>query len=174
VDRQVKVRGFRIELGEIEAALAEHEAVQEAVVVEREDTPGDKNLVAYVVASAEAALKAADDDESRNQSVSNWEEVFDETYRQGVEVADPSFNITGWNSSYTGEAIPAEEMREWVEDTVAQIRKLRPRRVLELGCGTGLLLFRWQVSVSTTAALTSRKWRSISLSNTSVNVSGRM
>jgi acyl-coenzyme A synthetase/AMP-(fatty) acid ligase len=100
----VKVRGFRIELGEIEAALAEHEAVQEAVVVEREDTPGDKNSVAYVVASAEAALKAADDDESRNQSVSNWEEVFDETYRQGIEVADPSFNITGWNSSYTGQA----------------------------------------------------------------------
>jgi 2-polyprenyl-3-methyl-5-hydroxy-6-metoxy-1,4-benzoquinol methylase len=75
------------------------------------------------------------------EHVTSWEQVFNETYGQG-EIADPSFNITGWNSSYTGEAIPAEEMREWVADTVAQIRKLGPRRVLELGCGTGLLLFR--------------------------------
>ncbi len=138
----MKVRGFRIELGEIEAALVEHEAVHEAVVVAREDTPGDKHLVAYVVASPEAAFAAEDDDDERSEHVSSWEGVFDETYRQGEDVSDPSFNITGWNSSYTGQPIPAAEMQEWVTDTVTQIRKLEPRRVLELGCGTGLLLFR--------------------------------
>jgi acyl-coenzyme A synthetase/AMP-(fatty) acid ligase/acyl carrier protein len=60
LDHQVKLRGYRIELGEIEFVLNRHPAVQEAIALVREDTPGDQRLVAYLVATQDASPAASE------------------------------------------------------------------------------------------------------------------
>ncbi|MEM8531993.1 MAG: amino acid adenylation domain-containing protein, partial [Chloroflexota bacterium] len=144
VDQQVKVRGFRIELGEIEAALQDHEMVQTTVVLTREDIPGDKQLTAYIVPTSDTRTEAGTNGHQNTDHVAYWQTFYEETYHDVAPAAsdDPTFNIIGWNSSYTNQPIPAEEMREWVNTTVARIQADNPQRILEIGCGTGLLLFR--------------------------------
>ena len=102
IDQQVKLRGYRIELGEIEAALTDHEGVREAVVVMREDEPGHKRLVAYVVprqdggqnGTAQSLYELPNGLEvthlNRNETQVIYQEIFEDlTYlRHGVVLDD--------------------------------------------------------------------------------------
>src|SRR5690349_18248453 len=136
LDHQVKIRGYRIELGEIEAALEQHEWV-DAAAASVVQSGGDPRLIAHVVAEPEA-MSAADGDQT-GELASRWRSVWNDTYLGG---SGGDFDTVGWNSSYSSEPLSAAEMREWVEQTVARVASLRPRRVLEIGCGTGMLLLR--------------------------------
>lgn len=143
VDEQIKLRGYRIELGEIEAALNAAPGVRHAAVLLRAGVSGDPALVAYVTPKAIDDSTTSELSALEADQLAQWRTVHDdEVFNESGVVQDPAFNISGWNSSYTGEPIPAEEMREWVDDAVQRVLSQRPRRVLEIGCGTGLLLFR--------------------------------
>ncbi|MFE9776517.1 amino acid adenylation domain-containing protein, partial [Streptomyces sp. NPDC005931] len=137
-DHQVKIRGFRIEPGEIEKVLTDHADIAQAAVVVREDQPGDTRLVAYVVADTSAP---AHDEAVEQDQLSEWQDLYDSVYTTAPQTAFGE-NFASWNSSYDGKPIPLPDMREWRDTTVDRIRSLRPRRVLEIGVGTGLLLAR--------------------------------
>lgn len=144
IDHQVKIRGFRIELGEIESVLAKHPSVREVVVVPKTGQSGDERLMAYIVPNHqqqmitdESSVSSLDD-----ERIAQWQQVFNETYSQTTSVENATFNISGWNDSYSGLPIPAEQMGEWVDSTVERILTRQPKQVLEIGCGTGMLLFR--------------------------------
>jgi amino acid adenylation domain-containing protein len=150
VDDQVKLHGVRIEPGEIEAALREDPGVQDAVVTISDGSEDGRRLVAHVVPaverSADQATDHADTVTDHVEQLARWRALYDDMYahvdRAVADGAEPWFDPVGWNSSVTGAPIPLEQMRAWADTTADRALALRPRTVLDVGCGTGLLISR--------------------------------
>lgn len=133
-DSQVKIRGYRIELAEIETALLEYNGIKQSVVVVKNQGENHQYLVAYYIK-----------DQLLNQNnakeyVNNWESLY-QSYYDNLDIHNYKSNINIWTSSYTEQAIPKEDMLEWVEETVKRVKELNPKVILEIGSGSGLILF---------------------------------
>ena len=145
IDSQLKIRGFRIELGEIESVLCDHPAVRQAVVLARKTNEAQSplRLSAYVVPDPEYRTGQETSERYQHERTDQWKTVFDEVYGQkNTSQHDGSLHLRVWINTYTAQPFPEEEIFECVEDSVARIKSLQAKRVLEMGCGTGLLLFR--------------------------------
>lgn len=140
-DSQVKINGYRIELSEIEAVLNSHPEVKQSVVLALEhkanclsNLNANKYLVAYYVPNL--AVNSNDEENHTKQ----WEKLYESEYGD-LKPQEYRENTAGWKSSYTGAPFPKEEMHEWLDETLKRIISLKPNRVLEIGSGTGMLLF---------------------------------
>ena len=133
-DSQIKIRGLRIEPGEIETVLGAHPGVRQACVVDRVDTRGEHRLVGYIVPSP-AGLPSGD----AARHIAEWNEIYDTLYG-GVDSTRFGSDFSGWNSSYTGKPLGDEQMAQWRRAAVDRILAFGPRRVLEIGVGSGLVL----------------------------------
>ena len=143
-DDQVKIRGFRVELGEIKAAVERVRGVVRGEVLAVREGDGPASLVAFVQAADDEAIaeeaagtRSADD---ALATVEHWREFYDFAYSERV-TGDIEFNTSGWISSFTGERIPEAQMRAWLSSTIERISGLRPRSVLEIGCGLGIIAY---------------------------------
>jgi amino acid adenylation domain-containing protein len=138
-DHQVKIRGYRIELAEVEAALSGIPAIKQCAVVvkEKKSTTGNggKYLAAYYVLNTGVHV-------DRNAEIlQSWENVYDSEYQKNTSPETIEEDFSGWNSYVTGAPIPLAEMRAWKTDILNAITNLRPSQVLEIGVGSGILMY---------------------------------
>ncbi|CAE8684681.1 unnamed protein product [Polarella glacialis] len=156
-DFQVKIGGVRIECEEVSAVLKTHPFVEDALVTAFEG-PFGKALAAYIVASDVAdwseALEEGKTDEIAVQdsadNVSKWGAVYDEMYKEAEAISDqdPTLNWSGYIDTYSRKPHIEPVIKEWVEWSCEQVSRhlgqndASKQCVTELGCGTGMLLFR--------------------------------
>jgi len=123
----------------VEKILHMHPGVREAAAVH----DGHDGFVAFVVPDELLMDGISVRGTAGSTLLGKWQKTFDLSQLSKEAASAPvGFNTIGWNSSYTRQPIPAEEIKEWVENTVEDILLLSPTSVYEIGCGTGMLLMR--------------------------------
>lgn len=134
-DNQVKIRGYRVELEEIKNILNNFTDVEQSIVISKKgQNLNHKYLIAYYL------KKQNVNGSDSSKIVNDWNKIYDLTYSK-LEISNYKQNFIGWNSSYTGLCIPQKQMLEWLNNTLERIMRLFPKRILEIGSGSGLLLF---------------------------------
>jgi SAM-dependent methyltransferase len=118
-----------MDCAQIEARLLQHPLVRAAAVL---------GAVAYITPDLPKleTQQQAVSGSAGSEVVARWNRLYELTYSTGP--AAPSF--VGWNSIYTRKPIPEAQMQEWLHATLGCLHALNPSRVLEIGCGTGLVL----------------------------------
>jgi len=144
-DDQVKIRGQRVELGEIEHVLRGHSGVKDAVaVMSKYEDKQEPWIAGFVTVHDESGEGSCGEDEVEGQHVEVWETQFDEEYFDLENMRPESIgrDFMGWTSMYDGRDIDKGEMNEWLDDALHSIRNgTTPRHVLEIGTGSGMILF---------------------------------
>lgn len=137
VDDQVKVRGYRITLGEINHHLGLCDHVKSVVTLPI-SSAGETQLASFVTLTEH---KYDETLQGHQEQIENWKNIYDQLYSHDFQQQNYTFNTQGWNNSLTNQPFTQKDMREWLQDTLDKISSLKPRSVLEIGCGSGLILF---------------------------------
>ncbi|WP_130243294.1 non-ribosomal peptide synthetase [Vibrio vulnificus] len=130
-DEQIKIRGIRINCDLLEQQLIDMPGVENAAIVPLNNKT---DIAAFISVQPDFIFE-----EAEQEYIDNWQQLADDLdYHQEY---DDEFNIAGWHCSYRNQPMPDVEMQEQVHLAVERILRLKPRNVLDIGCGTGLLLF---------------------------------
>ena len=124
----------------IENALRSHPGIHDLVVMVLGSDQDDQTFAACIVPNKDY-LDVLAKKRPEVRRIDEWRAVFDQS-QKGASLSKAGLNIRGWTSSYTKKPIPDDEMLEWIDSTVSDVLSLHPSEILEIGCGTGLLLLR--------------------------------
>ncbi|HLB43333.1 MAG TPA: amino acid adenylation domain-containing protein [Gammaproteobacteria bacterium] len=130
IDHQIKINGFRVEPNEIINCVEENQTVMKALIKDFPDQNGNHRLVIYV------SLKKDDD-----RKTDAWRNVYEDIYSVDNDF-DARENFSGWKNSLTRENFSRAEMQNWLNSAIKNITSMSPEKILEIGSGTGLLLFK--------------------------------
>ncbi|MFF9690891.1 class I SAM-dependent methyltransferase [Streptomyces sp. NPDC014623] len=97
---------------------------------------------ALLVTPATSATAVSPPGPLLQEHLEQWTEVYEWVYETADGRHSDDLDLSGWRSSDTGEPLPEAHMRDWVDRTAALVAAQHPRRILELGCGSGLLAYR--------------------------------